>query len=87
MANTVVPKSQRRCKNGEVRLRGGSSEAEGRVEVCVNSLWGTVCRGTGTSYWDQNDAQVVCQQLGFNATKFSKFFFNLKWQSVCVVCR
>ena len=48
------------CRDGNVQLRGGTRE--GRVEVCVEGLWGTVCYNG----WDSRDAAVVCRQLGYN---------------------
>ena len=31
------------CQDGEVRLVGGSSPSEGRVEYCRGNVWGTIC--------------------------------------------
>ncbi|KAL5459863.1 hypothetical protein EMCRGX_G033248 [Ephydatia muelleri] len=50
------------CKDGDVRLLGGRSTNEGRVEVCVGNLYGAVCDQS----WSNADAAVVCSQLGFS---------------------
>ncbi len=51
------------CNTGEIRLAGGTTEFNGRLEVCVNQQWGTVC-DAGT--WGNVDASVVCRQFGFS---------------------
>ena len=48
------------CIDGDVRLVGGSNDLEGRVEVCINNAWGTVCN----ELFSSDDAQVVCNQVG-----------------------
>ena len=45
-----------------MRLVGGQSAYEGRVEVCLSQRWGTVT----DDGWSTVDAQVVCRQLGYN---------------------
>ena len=44
---------------GNIRLVGGANSSEGRVEICLNNQWGTVC----DQMWDDADARVVCRQL------------------------
>ena len=52
------------CGEGDVRLAGGETGMEGRVEVCHNQTWWAV---SSYSYWDFRDATVVCRHLGYPA--------------------
>ena len=51
------------CTQGALRLQGGTANS-GRVEICNNNVWGTVC----DDLWGNVDARVACRQLGFAAT-------------------
>ena len=47
------------CTDGDITLVGGTTDREGRVEVCVDGRWGTVCNN------NQTIAGAVCSQLGY----------------------
>ena len=52
--------NQSNCTDGDIQLVGGSNKYEGRIEICVNQAWGTVC-----SYSHNNNVgKVVCGQIG-----------------------
>ena len=47
------------CVSGSMRLTSGSGNMTGRVELCLEGKWGTVCNDT----FNANAARVVCKQL------------------------
>ena len=49
------------CTNGDIRL-GDRAMLRGRVEVCINGTWGTIC----DHHWTQQEASVVCSHLGYS---------------------
>ena len=68
------------CQDGDVRLivgedyeyyYGGDTQdssyyidnqlSRGRLELCLNGQWGVACQ----DYWQDEQASVVCNQLGF----------------------
>ena len=40
---------------------GGTNELEGRVEILIGGVWGTICDNT----WNDEAATVTCRQLGY----------------------
>ena len=73
----VLSESPPTCYDGNVQLGDrfsgstpeGYYQVGGRVEVCYNGTYGSVC-GTG---WDQNDAQVVCRYMGYYEGQYSEW--------------
>ena len=52
------------CDEGSIRLVGGDSDLEGRLEVCLDQVWGTVT----DFFFNLPDARVACRQLGHDDT-------------------
>ena len=59
------------CNVGDVRLVGGNTALEGRGEICIDGMWGSIC----DNMWSQNDANVLCGQLGYAA--FGETFITI----------
>ena len=65
------------CTDFDIRLVNGNTvdPLEGRVEVCINNAWGTVC-DTGFSV---NDAEVICSQLGHPFSGMDQIYLYSLW--------
>ena len=63
------------CTTGNLRLVGGSDQYQGRVEICINNTWGTVC----DNGWSNNDAMVVCAQLGYKTNGKLIYTHTIQW--------
>lgn len=50
------------CQRGSVRLSYSTVPLQGTLEICSNETWHTLC----DRCWDNNDAAVVCHQLGYS---------------------
>ncbi|XP_072046233.1 scavenger receptor cysteine-rich domain-containing group B protein-like [Amphiura filiformis] len=54
-----------RSAGSDIRLVGGNNVYEGRIEILHDGEWGTVC----DNYWNANDGEVACRQLGYGAKR------------------
>ena len=62
LSSHTVPLSD--CEDGDVRLVNGTVANEGRVEICFNRRWGTICDDS----WGFEEAEVTCRQLGYTSS-------------------
>ena len=62
LVNSISAPVTANCTTGALRLAGGTTANEGRVEICYDNQWGTVCSHS----WSVSDARVVCRQLKYS---------------------
>ena len=48
------------CENGDLRLDTSDTPVGGKLEICYDGVWGSVCN----EQWTIEDARVACNQLG-----------------------
>ncbi len=58
------------CYDGDVRVVEGERYGVGRVEVCKDNVWGTIC----DEGWDDLAATVACRAFRFD------------WGESCALC-
>ena len=63
--------------DGTVRLVGGHNVKEGRVQVCYNGKWHSIC----SDNWSEmnGEADVVCSTLGYSAQLGQKCLMHGHW--------
>lgn len=74
------------CSDGDTRLVGGVAENEGRVEVCINRAWGSICYYRYND-WDVRDTRVVCRQHGHQELGMIASGAHSSCYLVCFECR
>ena len=70
------------CSTGAVRLVDDSSVDSGRLEICLNNAWGTVC----SDDFDTSDASVACGTLeGFTGSgkQVTILMYRLRKKAKC----
>lgn len=59
------------CTDGELQLSGSELTSGGRLEMCFQGIWGTICDHN----WIISNAIVACRQLGFKTE--GKYFWPI----------
>ena len=54
------------CNDWDLRVMDGASVREGRVEICFNNAWGTICNEN----YGVTDARILCSQLNFESKQY-----------------
>ena len=52
------------CTDNDIKLLSENSDNRGIVLICKNGAWTRVCTHN-YYYWSNNNANVVCRQLGY----------------------
>ena len=51
----------------DIRLINGTYKNQGRLEVQVSGIWGTVCLNS----WGADESNIACRQLGYSKALFA----------------
>ena len=61
------------CKDRDLRVVDGENVRQGRVEICYNQAWGTIC----DRVYGDVAAGILCQELGFRRKRNYNIYSNL----------
>ena len=61
------------CSNGQLRLSGGSSPLDGRLEICYNNIWFAMCY----TYSSLANQKVICEALSYSSQSKAKIILLL----------
>ena len=70
---TIVGRAESCDGEGSLRLVGWPEADAGRLEVCHNRVWGTVCVNESLDLWQHKNAEVACRDLGYSGALNSLF--------------